>query len=159
MYERAGKPDKAEPLWREMAEAARQEDGPESPRYAAGLASLGANLLAQHKPAQAEPLLRTCLAIRQRKEPDGWFTFHARSLLGEALARQQKYAEAEPLLLAGYEGLKARAHTIPPQGQRFLTEALERLVRLYDAWGQPEQAQQWRHQLEQAKAPTKGPNK
>src|SRR6202011_4287306 len=39
-----------------------------------------------------------------------------------------------PLLLAGYEGMKAREKTIPKESPR-LTEALERLVQLYDAWG------------------------
>src|SRR5262249_2714655 len=38
---------------------------------------------------------------------------------------------------AGYEGMKQRADTIPPQGKPRLTEALERLARLYDAWGKP----------------------
>jgi tetratricopeptide (TPR) repeat protein len=159
LYERAGQPEKAEPLWRELVEAAKQQAGPESPPYAAALVYLGANLLKQRKPAEAEPLLRTGLAIRQQKEPEAWTTFHARSLLGEALARQQQYAEAEPLLRAGYEGLQARKKAIPPQAQRNLTEALERLVRLYDAWAKPEQAKEWRHKLEQAKAPTKGPKK
>jgi tetratricopeptide (TPR) repeat protein len=159
LYERAGRPEKAEPLWRELAEAAKQQAGPESPPYAARLASLGANLLKQQKPAEAEPLLRTGLTIRQGKEPDAWTTFHTRSLLGEALARQKKYAEAESLLRAGYEGLQARAQAIPPKGQRRLTEALERLVQLYDAWGKPEQAKEWRQTLEQAKTPRKGPIK
>ena len=44
----------------------------------------------------------------RRRQPDAWTTFNAKSLLGEALAGQTKYADAEPLLLAGYEGLKAK---------------------------------------------------
>jgi hypothetical protein len=51
--------------------------------------------------------------------------------------------------------MKARAKTIPPQSQSRLTEALERLVQLYDAWDRPEQAQAWRERLEQAKASNK----
>jgi hypothetical protein len=35
-----------------------------------------------------------------------------------------------------------------------LTEALERLVQLYDAWGKPEQARQWRKKLEEEKIKT-----
>jgi tetratricopeptide (TPR) repeat protein len=158
-YEQAGKPEKAEPLWREWVDAVKQKAGPESPPYAAALASLGANLLKRRKPAEAEPLLRASLTIRQGKEPDAWSTFNTRSLLGGALAGQKKHAEAEPLLRAGYEGLKARAKAIPPRSQFLLTEALERLVQLYDAWGKPDQAAAWRHQLEQAKTPDKGPKK
>src|SRR5208283_258415 len=37
---------------------------------------------------------------------------------------------AEPLLLAGYEGMKQRGKTIPPQGKIRLPEAIERLVQL-----------------------------
>jgi tetratricopeptide (TPR) repeat protein/tRNA A-37 threonylcarbamoyl transferase component Bud32 len=159
LYERGGQPAKAEPLWRELAEAAKKQAGPGAPSYAARLANLGTNLLKQRKPAEAEPPLRTCLAIRQGTQPDAWSTFNARSLLGEALARQKRYAEAEPLLLAGHEGLEARARTVPPQAQHSLTEALERLVQLYDAWGKPEQAAAWRQKLEQARTPQKGPKK
>ena len=49
-------------------------------------------------------------------------------MLGGALLGQQNYTDAEPLLLKGYEGLKAREATIPPQGKDRLPEALERLV-------------------------------
>jgi tetratricopeptide (TPR) repeat protein len=159
MLELARKPEKAEPLWRELADAAKQQAGADSLPYAARLSPLGVNLLKQRKPAGAEPLLRACLAIRRHKEPDAWTTFHTQSVLGEALALQKKHAEAEPLLLAGYEGLKARAKNIPPQSRASVTKALERLVRLYDAWGKPEQAREWRHTLEQAKTPTTGPKK
>jgi hypothetical protein len=48
---------------------------------------------------------------------------------------QKKYAEAEPLLLAGYEGMKKREATIPPQGMDRLPEAALRLVQLYEALG------------------------
>ena len=69
------------------------------------------------------------------------------SLLG-----QKKHAEAERLLLAGYEGMKQREEKIPPQGKLRLTEALERLVQLCDAWGQKEKADAWRRKLPVAKS-------
>ncbi len=65
-----------------------------------------------------------------------------RRLLG-----QKKYAEAEPLLVQGYEGMKAREAKIPPQSKKRLTEAAERIVQLYDAWGKPDQAAEWRKRL------------
>ncbi len=70
-----------------------------------------------------------------------------RRLLG-----RKKYAEAEPLLVAGYEGMKRREATIPPQGKPRLTEALERLVQLYEATGRPDEAARWRKELEASKA-------
>jgi tetratricopeptide (TPR) repeat protein len=151
LYELAGKPAQAEPLWRELAEVVKQQAGPESSDYAAELARLGGNQLKQHKPAEAEPLLRASLTIRQRNEPDAWTTFNTQSLLGGALCGQQKYAEAETLLLQGYEGMKQREPKLPANGAARLSEALERLVQLYDAWGKKAQADQWRQTQQDAK--------
>ena len=63
------------------------------------LAQIGLGLLQQKKWTEAEPLLRECLAIREKTQPDVWSTFNTQSLLGGALLGQKKYAEAEPLLL------------------------------------------------------------
>jgi tetratricopeptide (TPR) repeat protein len=121
------------------------------------LALLGGCLLKAGRPVEAEPVLRECLAIREKKQPDVWTTFYTQSLLGGSLGGQQKYAEAEPLLQQGYQGMKDREAKIPFPYKIRLTEALERLVELYDAWGKPEQAKVWRHELEQAKTPAKQP--
>ena len=70
-------------------------------------------------------------------------------MLGAALLGQEKYADAEPLLLRGYEGVKRREATIPePFRKRRLSESLERLVRLYEAWDKPDEAARWRKALE-----------
>jgi hypothetical protein len=111
------------------------------------LASLGRNLLEQGNWAAAEPIVRECLLIREHFQPDGWPTFNVRSMLGDSLLGQKKYALAEPLLISGYEGLKAREATIAAAGKPRLPEAGERLVKLYDAWGKPEKAAQWRNKL------------
>lgn len=76
-----------------------------------------------------------------------WTTFHTKSLLGGSLAGQKNYAEAEPLLLSGYEGMREREAKIPPEGKPRLTEALERIVQLYDGWGKPDKAAEWRAKL------------
>jgi hypothetical protein len=85
--------------------------------------------------------------LREKKDPDGWNTFQTQSLLGAALLGQQKYAEAEPLLIKGYEGLKQHEAKIPTPLKRYLTEAGQRVVRLYDGWGKPEEAAKWRAKL------------
>ena len=70
-------------------------------------------------------------------------------MLGGVLVGEQKHAEAEPHLLKGYEGMKARADKIPPQLKQVrLSEALKRLVKLYDDWGKPGEAARWRKALE-----------
>jgi len=72
--------------------------------------------------------------------------------LGANLLKQAKYADAQPVLLRGYEGMKKREVEIPPQGRLRLTEALEGLVQLYDAWGKPDEAAKWGKELEAARA-------
>ena len=86
--------------------------------------------------------------IRERTLPDDWSLFNTKSMLGGALAGQKKFQEAEPLLLEGYSGMKEREAKIPPAAKTRLAESLERLVQLYDAWGKPDQAAEWRKKLE-----------
>jgi eukaryotic-like serine/threonine-protein kinase len=147
-YDRAGTPAKAELLRRDLAEFWKRKAGRDSSQYATQLGLLGLHLLSQKKAADAEPVLRECLAIRRKKEPDRWTTFSIQSMLGEALLGEKKYAEAEPQLVEGYEGLKQRQARIPKEGAFVLTNAMERLVRLYDAWGKKGQATQWQKKLE-----------
>ena len=120
-----------------------------APRYRTRrlLAQIGQGLLGQKKWIEAEPILRECLAIRERSQPDEWTTFNTRSLLGGSLLGQKKYAEAEPLIVSGYEGMKAREAKIPPPGKPGFTEAAERVVRLYEEWGNKEKAAEWRTKL------------
>jgi tetratricopeptide (TPR) repeat protein/predicted Ser/Thr protein kinase len=158
-YRKLKAPEKAEPLLRELAEFEKAKSGADSAPYAERLAVLGRNLLLQQKAADAEPVLRACLAVREKREPDAWTTFHTQSLLGGALLGQKKYSYAEPLLLKGYEGMKQREAKIPLLGRDRLTAALERLVQLYEATGQKDKAQQWRKKLEAARPakPLAGP--
>ncbi|HYT93623.1 MAG TPA: hypothetical protein VEL76_33195, partial [Gemmataceae bacterium] len=109
---------------------------------------LGNNLARQRKDIEAESVMRAYLTIQEKKQPVAWGTFEAKSVLGVCLANQQKYAEAEPLLLEGYKGLKERASAIPARiRMAYLTSAANRLVQLYQVWGNQERADQWREEL------------
>jgi serine/threonine protein kinase len=156
-YEAAGQPAKAEPLHRDLLQQARQQLGADHPHTAGIMAELGLNLLAQKKHAEAEPVLRACLGVREKKLPDDWRTFNTKSILGGALLGQKKYTEAEPLLLQGFEGMKQREKLIPPHplARGRIPEALERLVQLYEARGQKDQAAQWRQKLATARGQRK----
>jgi tetratricopeptide (TPR) repeat protein len=149
-YDRANQFAKSEGLYREFADEARQQFGADNPRTARTLAQLGSNLLQQKKYSDAESVLRESLAIREKKEPDIWTTFSTKSMLGGALLGQNKYADAELLLLQGYQGMKQR-QAISPEGKIRQTEALERLVQLYDAWGKEDEATNWRKELDERK--------
>jgi serine/threonine protein kinase/tetratricopeptide (TPR) repeat protein len=144
-------PRQADDWRRKWLEAAREKYGPESAAYAGELEVHGADLLDRGRHADAGPILRECLAIRRKTQPGDWKTFLAQSFLGATLLGQQAYAEAEPLLVAGYEGLKAREKEIPRFFAQYrLPEAGGRVVRLYEAWGRPEEAAAWRSKLKGA---------
>jgi hypothetical protein len=99
---------------------------------------------------EVEPLLRECLSIREKKLPDGWPTFSARSALGENLMAHKQYAEAEPLLISGYNGLREREARIPAANKPRLEKAAERLIRFYEETAQPDKAAEWRKRLGEA---------
>jgi len=100
----------------------------------------------------AEASARESLALRERSFAEDWNRFSGMSLLGECLHGQEKYPDAEPLLVQGYEGMKTREDKIPAQVKFRLTEGLERLVNLYEAWGKPEEASRWKKELEATQA-------
>jgi len=154
-YDRAGENAKLADLLLKVLPGARKELPKDSPQLAGLLAQIGMALLKQKKWAEAEPLLRECLAIREKTQPDAWTTFNAQSMLGGVLLGQKKYADAEPLLLKGYQGMKKQQKTIPPLGQPRLAEAAERLVQLYEALGKKDEAARWTKELEAIKAAQK----
>ena len=77
--------------------------------------------------------------------------------LAAAFWARRSTRDAEPLLIAGYQGMKQRETTIGSQGKPRLTEALERLVQLYDATNKPDEAARRRKELEARKAAGKPP--
>jgi serine/threonine protein kinase len=152
--EKMNRPGQADDWRRKWLAAAREKYTPESAAYADELEIHGAVLLERGRHADAGPILRECLAIRRKAQPGDWKTFQAQSSLGAALLGQEAYTEAEPLLITGYEGLKAHEQEIPRFFARYrLAEASGRIVRLYEAWGRPEQAAAWRSKV---KAPESG---
>jgi serine/threonine protein kinase/tetratricopeptide (TPR) repeat protein len=144
MWESAGLLELTEPVLRHEAEQAKAQFGADDLRTANFLASLGSNLLAQRKYAQAEPPLRECLTAREARQPDGWPTFNAKSLLGGALLGRRQYAEAEPLLRQGYDGLKRHEAEVPATAKARVAEALERVIQFYEATDKPDEAAKWR---------------
>jgi eukaryotic-like serine/threonine-protein kinase len=92
-------------------------------------------------------VLREGLAIRQKVSPGDWRTFNSMSRLGEAVLGQGRHAEAEPLIVHGYQGLQARQANIPERNRISLLEAARRVVRLYESWGKPVKADEWKRAL------------
>ena len=123
---------------------------PENALYIASiLVELGMTLNHREKFVEAEKLVRECLELRVAAlSPDHWLIANTRSVLGEVLTGQQRYGEAEELLLAGFEGIRARSD-VPSIRKR---QAIERFVTLYDLWDKPEQAQRHRELLKKIKS-------
>jgi tetratricopeptide (TPR) repeat protein len=140
--------DKADVWRRKWLDAAKKMYGPDSAAYAEVLAKQGEYMLRRKRYANAEPILRESLSILQKKQPEAPRTFLAQSVLGAVLLEQKRLPDAEPLLIQGYEGLKAREKEISPLYAKFrIAEAGQRIVRLYESWGRPEKAEEWRTKL------------
>ena len=102
------------------------------------MAALGQSHIRQGKRLDAEPVLRECMAMREKSQPEDWSTFNTRTFWGPASSASEVPALAEPLVLSGYQGMKMRETKIPPPGLPRLKEAAERVVELYEAWGKKE---------------------
>jgi eukaryotic-like serine/threonine-protein kinase len=143
-----GKLAEAETDAREALAIQTMAYGDMSPDRASALYDLSAILQKEGKLADAESAGRDALAIYEKTDPDGWWAFNARSLLGACLEGQKKYAEAEPLLLSGYQGMKQSQATIfATVDKPRVKEALQRLVQLYQDTGRPDQAAVWQQKL------------
>jgi len=150
-YEDHGQLERGEPLRREYIASLRRTRGLQSMEVAGALTMLAANLLDRQQFAQAEPVLREGLAIRQARSPDDWVTYHARTTLGASLLGQKKYAEAEPLLREGYEGMKQRRAKMPAAAKNIPARVAGQLAQVYEALGRPDQESAWRKEAGVAK--------
>jgi hypothetical protein len=88
---------------------------------------------------------REALETEKKVQPDDWQRYRAESLLGASLAGEKKYAEAETLLLEGYQGMLARKLRIAVPDQYHLELAQQWLIKLYQAWGKPDKAAEWKN--------------
>ncbi len=96
---------------------------------------------------QAEPLYRQAIETARRVLPaDDRSIPQYQIAYGACLTKLERYEEAQEHLLAGYEGLKKAQGKEHKQTRK----ALQRLVELYEAWGKPEQAAEWRAKLPEA---------
>jgi len=139
-----GKYAQAETLYSQTLAGQKHALGPEGPDTLDTMGDLALTYLAQGKFAESEPLAREAIESDRQKRPEDWQRFFAESLLGASLAGQKKYAEAEPLLLTGYQGMDARKATIGVPDHYRLDRARDWLVQLYQAWGKPGKAAEWK---------------
>lgn len=89
----------------------------------------------------AEFFAREALEIRsQFLAPNSWQVSNAKSALAECLIELSRFDEAETLLLEAYPTLVEQLHAEATPALR----ARDLLIRLYERWGKPEKAAQFR---------------
>jgi tetratricopeptide (TPR) repeat protein len=147
VYQDQGKEEEAETLYTRVLEIRRRALGPQHPDTADVLVSLARVYLGRQRPTDSARLLRDALTIFQ-KTPGTWRDYNCQSILGASLARQRKYLEAERYLLSGYEGMTQQKPTTPVVNHVDLVRTGQWIIQLYDDWGRPGQAAQWRGKLQ-----------
>jgi len=127
----------AEPLLRELVDRERERN--DLGGLADALARCGRCLTLLERHAEAEPVLVEHVELRERLHPPGdWRRYDAMLILGDCLAGAEEFERAERLFLEVH-GAKPS-----PDLERFRRAAKKRLARLYEAWGRPDEAREWR---------------
>lgn len=147
LYAKQGKYPEAEALDAKVLESRRRVLGAEHPYTMYSLTHLGEVRLQQQRYVEAEASFRDAVRTYEKIAPDGWERYNSQSLLGGSVAGQKRFLEAEPLLVSGYEALVQRRATIPAGNRSAVNDAGSRIVRLYEDWGKPEKATEWRAKL------------
>jgi tetratricopeptide (TPR) repeat protein/tRNA A-37 threonylcarbamoyl transferase component Bud32 len=144
VYQRQGKYSSAEDLAAQALAGRRHTLGTEHPRTITAEGDLALACLSQGKFSESESLSREALELNRKVQPDDWEYFRAESLLGVSFTGEKKYAEAEPLLLEGYQGMMARRNKSAIPEREDLDRVRDWLFQLYQAWGKPGKAAEWR---------------
>lgn len=136
-----GNVEEAEATFRRALAMRRDMFGEDHPDVATNLGNLAILLMSKQDYEGAESAFTKAVEIWEKVLPGGhWITSHIMSGLGECLVLQERYREAEPLLLAAYPHLE---EVLGPDS-RYTMSALGKIIRLYDMWGKPERAAEYR---------------
>jgi len=129
---------------RQCLKMRRELLGEEHPFVASTLETLGLLLMEGGDLDGAESELRQCLSIRRNALGDEhWLTAYTESFLGRCLTALGQYEEAEALLVRSYPIMVAgRGAT-----HKRTIEVLWRLIDLYEGWGKPDKAGEYRAML------------
>jgi serine/threonine protein kinase/tetratricopeptide (TPR) repeat protein len=150
--------EEAETLFREALEGFRKTRGNEYPMVASTLHGLGKLIARLNAPTEVQetegdcegalPLFLEALEINLGTVgPSDLHTASVRGSYGTCLARLGRYLQAEQQLLDSLASLRAGRD----DDQEATAEGVRRLVRLYEAWGQPEKADEYRAMLAESK--------
>lgn len=134
----------AESVFREALDIRRETLGDNHPDTATFMNWLALLLEEQGKLAEAEPLFLQAVRTCQETLPSGnWRTGTYHINYGSCLTGLQRFEDAEGHLLQGYTLLEAAFGRDDSRTQT----ALSSLVELYDVWGRPDKADEYRAML------------
>jgi hypothetical protein len=105
---------------------------------------LSITLLRQERYDETERLLSDTLSKTNTPSQESYAVAHMHSLLGDALTGLGRFEEAESLLLDAYANMLGALPQDFPHDAHYRRLFIRRIVRLYDAWGRPDDASAWR---------------
>ncbi|MCH8149261.1 MAG: tetratricopeptide repeat protein, partial [Planctomycetes bacterium] len=139
-----GKSSEAEALHRPLLESCRRVRGVEHPATLAVLKNLARDVADQGRLEEAEELFEELMATAARElPPDHWHLGVFAAYYGECLTKLERYVEAEQQLVGSSKLLKEALGG----EHRYTVEVINFLVNLYEAWGKPEEAAEYRAML------------
>lgn len=140
-----GEPERAEALFREAVSIERSL-APQGAYWPLMQSNMARTLVLQGESSTAEPAAREASRLlRERLAEGDWRVAYADGVLGSSLAGQGHFAAAEPLLLASWNVLSEQINYAP--------EAADRLIALYEGWGQDDRVAYYRHIRSQLTSP------
>ena len=144
LYQHQGRYGEAETYAIQAIEMRRRVLGEEHPRTLTSMNNLASVYRDQGRFAEAEAQYAAAVAGARRTVPKGhWYTGVFLSGQGFCLTSLARYEEAEAGLREAHQILAA---SLGPQHEATI-KTIKRLADLYDAWGKPREADQWRAKL------------
>jgi serine/threonine protein kinase/tetratricopeptide (TPR) repeat protein len=137
LYAWAGRYEQAESLAGRALEISGNVLGETNPNIED---TFGFILLKTGRVEEAEALFRDLAATAGRDRDGEYWLAAVRAHHGMCLVELERYEEAEPLLLKAYPWLLPLPSPVAKDTVRYL-------VKLYDAWGMPEEAAEWHAKL------------
>lgn len=148
LQRRQGRYPEAAARFASVLEGRRRVLGLQNPGTTDAMVALGEVRFRQKQYSDAAMLLREALKSYEAIAPESWQRYRSMSLLGASLSLQGIYAEAETLVIGGFQGLLKRETAMPFENRSDLEQARNRIVQLYESWGNPQKAAEWREKLQ-----------
>jgi eukaryotic-like serine/threonine-protein kinase len=154
LYRQLGKLREAEEMHRKIVSMVQAQQGADSLASGDALTGLAELLVAAQKFAEAEPLARAALGLRQKYlGPTSWRIASNHSTLGGSLRGLGHWAEAEPLLLGAYAHLKEQEPLINRPYKVRVRNTAKFLALLYHDKGDAAKAAEWQRIADERDSP------